>query len=194
MNDQDTHAPGNWREAFAALPLETPPPDAFAVFAAQVQRAASLSPKRQPRRWPWLALAAAVLLVVAMPMVLREMADPVSVPVAGLATAPNAASPDEITQALVVLQTRSAQLEDLLMQMRDERVASGPAAALDEALEERLVLIDTALFQPSLPEARLLVLWRERVAALQQLAAFQGSQRLLAAQGERYDGRLVAFD
>lgn len=94
--------------------------------------------------------------------------------------------------ALQSLYAQSAQLEGLLAQVQDERVASGPAAALAGQFETRLALIDASLSQPSLEAAQRADLWRERVDALQQLVGFQGTQRWLTARGERYDGQLVA--
>lgn len=95
-------------------------------------------------------------------------------------------------EALQSLYAQSAQLEGLLAQVRDERMASGPAAALAAQLEARLALIDASLSQSSLAADRRADLWRERVDALQQLAGFESTQRWLTAQGERYDGQLVA--
>ncbi len=94
--------------------------------------------------------------------------------------------------ALQSLYAQSAQLEYLLAQVQDERVASGPAAALAGQFETRLALIDASLSQPSLEAGQRADLWRERVDALQQLVGFQSTQRWLTAQGERYDGQLVA--
>ena len=95
-------------------------------------------------------------------------------------------------EALQSLYAQSAQLEGLLAQVRDERMTSGPAAALAGQLEARLALIDASLSQPSLEAGQRADLWRERVGALQQLAGFESTQRWLTAQGERYDGQLVA--
>ncbi|HEY5972396.1 MAG TPA: hypothetical protein VIT22_10610 [Pseudoxanthomonas sp.] len=94
--------------------------------------------------------------------------------------------------ALQSLYAQSAQLEGLLAQMQDERMASGPAAALAGQFETRLALIDASLSQPSLEAEQCADLWRDRVDALQQLVGFESTQRWLTAQGERYDGQLVA--
>ena len=112
--------------------------------------------------------------------------------VAEVATADSPASDSNDHDALQSLYAQSAQLEGLLAQVQDERVASGPAAALAGQFEARLALIDASLSQPSLEAGQRADLWRERVDALQQLVGFQGTQRWLTAQGERYDGQLVA--
>ena len=96
--------------------------------------------------------------------------------------------------ALAVLQAQSAQLESLLAMARDERVASGTAAALSNELDTRVGLIDAALIQPGLAPRRRIELWRLRVDALQQLAGIEATQRLYAARGQRYAAVLVSLD
>lgn len=112
--------------------------------------------------------------------------------VAEVATTDSPASDSIDHEALQSLYAQSAQLEGLLAQIQDGRVSSGPAAALAGQFETRLALIDASLSQPSLEAGQRAELWRERVDALQQLVGFQGTQRWLTAQGERYDGQLVA--
>ena len=94
--------------------------------------------------------------------------------------------------ALTTLYAQSAQLEALLAQVQDDRVVTGPAAAMAGELEARVADIDASLSQPGLAARQRAALWRDRVDALQQLAGFHSTQRLLAADGERYDGQLVA--
>ncbi|GAB2508478.1 hypothetical protein GCM10027084_24660 [Pseudoxanthomonas sangjuensis] len=227
--------PRNWTEAFAALPLETPPRDAWAQLAAELRPATG--PKRN-RRPLWMALAAAVALAIALPFARLPRGDetPPSVamqpatdaPVASAdkspvdpavespgespavepapsparvarttakpktAPTPVAKAPANDAAALASLYTQSAQLEGLLARMRDDRVSTGPAAVLADRLETRVALIDAALAEPALDDARRTDLWRERVDALRQLAGFESTQRWLAAQGESYDAQLVA--
>lgn len=180
----DTFAPGpprDWREAFAALPLEQPAPDGWARVRAGLDA-------RRRARWPtWLAMAAALVLAVALPWQWQRdhaapaPAAPVPGPVAG-------------TDALEQLYAQSAQLEALLAMARDDRVSSATAAALGGDLDQELARIDAALMQPGLPHAEQLALWRQRVDALRTVVGFEGTRRLLAAQGERYDGALVSID
>ncbi|MFT4255457.1 MAG: hypothetical protein QM599_00590 [Pseudoxanthomonas sp.] len=180
--------PRNWSEAFAALPLETPDRDAWPRLATEIRahRPTTRPAARRHRRATWLALAAAVALAVAMPLAWwpRDAAAPATVAVQGTAAT------DETE--LAALYAQSARLESLLSQWRDERVATGPAAVLAGEYETRLAGIDAALSEPALSAPQRAALWRERIDALQRLTAFHGSQRLLAAQGERYDGQLVA--
>lgn len=98
------------------------------------------------------------------------------------------------TDPLENLYAESAQLEAVLAMARDERVASGAAAALASDFDAQVARIDAALVQPGITDARRTELWRDRVDALRGLAAFESTRRLLAAQGERYDARLVAID
>lgn len=61
--DQDTHTA--WAGAFAALPQETPAADGWQRLQARLPQA----PTRQRTRWPlWLASAASLALVVAIPL------------------------------------------------------------------------------------------------------------------------------
>jgi hypothetical protein len=77
---------------------------------------------------------------------------------------------------------------------RDERVSSAAAASVANDLDGQLAQIDAALMQPDLPLARQRALWRERVQTLRTVVGFEGTRRLLAAEGERYDGALVRVD
>lgn len=107
-----------------------------------------------------------------------------------VATTQDAATAD----ALDGLYARSAQLESLLALARDERVASGAAAALTETLEARVATVDAALSQPDLTTAQRNSLWDTRIDALQQLVGIEATQRLYAARGESYDAALVTID
>ena len=107
-----------------------------------------------------------------------------------VATTQDAATAD----ALDGLYARSAQLESLLALARDERVASGAAAALTETLEARVATVDAALSQPDLTTAQRNSLWDTRIDALQQLVGIEATQRLYAARGQSYDAALVTVD
>ena len=111
-------------------------------------------------------------------------------PASQVATAQDAAP----AAALDGLYARSAQLESLLALARDERVASGAAAALAETLEARVATVDAALSQPDLTTAQRTSLWDTRVDALQQLVGIEATQRLYAARGQSYDAALVTVD
>ncbi|MGX5730885.1 hypothetical protein ACWKWK_10180 [Pseudoxanthomonas beigongshangi] len=92
---------------------------------------------------------------------------------------------------LETLYAESAQLEALLSQIRDDRMASGPAMALSAALNERVAGIDVALSQPDLAADTRVGLWRERVAVLQRLTGVEGTQRWMAANGYQADGAVA---
>lgn len=185
MTDNRPSAPDSWRGAFAALPLEAPPADAWPQLAARVHPV-----RRATRRPIWMALAATLALTLALRTFL-----PLLSPNTGHDTPPAPlvdATSQEDPARLAALQQRSAQLEAWLAQVRDERVATGMAATLSQTLQARLELIDAALSEPSLPASDVEALWRGRVDTLQRLTAFESGQRVLAAQGQLYDGQLVA--
>src|SRR5690349_4409708 len=73
------HTPGNWGEAFAALPAETPPRDGWRRVARQ------LDTRRRARRlpaWAGIAVAAGLLLVVGLWSGLQPTAPAPASPVA----------------------------------------------------------------------------------------------------------------
>ena len=119
---------------------------------------------------------------------------------AHLAASPAPTSRDEsaepaATPELERLYAESAQLEGLLALARDGGgVANGAVAMLSDDLATRVAQIDAALMEPSLGSDRRIALWRERVDALRQAAAFESTQRLLAARGQQYDAMLVSID
>lgn len=92
------------------------------------------------------------------------------------------------------LYAQSGRLESLLAMARDERVASGTAAALSDELDARVADIDAALAQPDLGDAQRADLWHRRVDALQQLVGIEATNRLYAARGQTYDAALVSID
>lgn len=92
------------------------------------------------------------------------------------------------------LYAESAQLEALVALARDDRVATGAAATLTSAYDMQVAGIDAALREPDMDAAQRTALWQQRVDALRQLAGFESTQRMLAAQGEHYDAMLVSID
>jgi hypothetical protein len=95
---------------------------------------------------------------------------------------------------LEALYAESARLEALLALARDDRVATGAAAALGHAFDAQVANIDAALREPALPDDTRNALWQQRVDTLRQFAGFESTQRALAASGERYDAMLVSVD
>lgn len=93
---QDGHetrsAPPQWSEAFAALPLESPAPRAWQRLQARLPEPA----KMPRRRWPlWLATAASLALVVAIPLRtgMRDAAPAQTTPAPAFAANAGAAKP-----------------------------------------------------------------------------------------------------
>lgn len=97
-------------------------------------------------------------------------------------------------ETLESLYSASAQLETLLAMTRDTRVESGPAAVLAGGFDAELALIDARLAEPGLDLAEQRTLWRARVDTLQDASGFEAHQRLLSAEGRRYEGALVSVD
>jgi hypothetical protein len=212
---QHPSSPSDWTEAFATLPLEAPAASAWPAIARRLDA-------RRRARWPlWLATAAALALVAVVP--LQRLADDrvarpgdSAIVDAGSRAAPASAVSGAVGDDVGVatadrplptgavdrpdrteferLYAESAQLEAVLAMARDDRVASGPAAALSDELDAYLTSIDAALSQPALPRSQRLALWDQRVDALRQVAGFASTQRWLAANGDRYDGALVSVD
>jgi hypothetical protein len=178
-------APADWGAAFAALPAENAPADAWSRVAARLD-----APRTRSHRSAWLALAAALVLALAWPWHLhRESAPAASAPaVTASHDAPSHGS------TLDRLYTESARLEALVTYARDEQVASGSAAALSARYDARIADIDAALGQPGLSAERQRTLWQARVDTLRALATFEANRRWLATQGERYDGTLARVD
>jgi hypothetical protein len=107
---------------------------------------------------------------------------------------PAAAQAPAGEETLESLYSASAQLETLLAMTRDTRVESGPAAALAGDFDAELALIDARLAEPGLDPAEQRTLWRARVDTLQDASSFEAHQRLLSAEGRRYEGALVSVD
>ena len=180
------HAPEGWNDAFAALPLENPPGDGWSRLSAQWHA------RRRPRWVPRLAIAAALVLAVALPLGLRQRLQPAAdgAP-ASVATASQAPSQP---QTLDQLYAESARLEAVLQYARDDRVSSAAAAAVAGDMDARIATIDRALMQPGLSPEQQLWLWRNRVDALRSQAGFESTRRWLAANGGRYDGAVARVD
>lgn len=178
--------PGDWRTAFAALPVEDAPADAWPRVAARLD-----ARRVQWRRPVWLAAAAALVVALAWPWHLHHD-DATTAMTATPTTASVAATKHDAT--LDRLYVESARLEALVSYARDDQVASGSAAALSARYDARVADIDAALGQPGLSAERQRTLWQARVDTLRSLAAFEANRRWLATQGERYDGALVSVD
>ena len=101
---------------------------------------------------------------------------------------------DAATQPIESLHAESAQLEQLLAMVRDDRVASATSVALSSDLDNHIAGIDDALAQPDLDTTDRDRLWQQRVDALQQLVGIETTNRLLSARGEHFNASLVSID
>jgi hypothetical protein len=135
-----------------ALPLETPPADAWASIRARIEApATSRLPRRTLSPW-WLALAAGLAAIALLPTALQQP---------GAVATPAADAP---INALV---QRSQALESEIRSLR----AANPALAeaqyqWERAIESDLALVDVGLAERSPQQAQL---WRERVRLLEEL-------------------------
>lgn len=75
--------PAGWGDAFASLPQQAPAPDGWQRLQARLPAA----PARERTRWPlWLATAASLALVVAIPLRMQSTGTPDPVPLAATAS------------------------------------------------------------------------------------------------------------
>lgn len=100
---------------------------------------------------------------------------------------------DASPQPIESLYAESAQLEQLLAMVRDERVASGTSAALSSDLDDRVAGIDAELTQAGLAATDRDRLWRQRVDAMQQLVGIE-TTRMLSARADTFTASLVSID
>lgn len=182
------NTPGTWNEAFAALPSEQPPTDAWRQLAVR------LPSRRRAPAWIGLAAAATLVAVLVAPWERREPRLDEGGRIAASAAPTSAATASAAPASkLDTLYTESAQLEALLAVARDDRVSSASAALLSYEMDARIVAIDASLARADLTDDERLQLWQARVDALRQAAGFESTQRLLASQG-RSDVMLVSVD
>lgn len=142
-------------ERLAALPLETPPAAGWSELRARL--AQPTAPRRPRRSSPWwLALAAGLAAVLALPQWQRAPLPQAQPPAATVAAAPGVTALVRRSQALEaeIRSLRAAGVELADVQYEWER-----------AIESDLALVDVGLAADSHTEA----LWRERVRLLEEL-------------------------
>lgn len=125
--------PGDWSAAFAALPLETPPSDGW-------RRIASRLPATRRTRWPaWLATAAVLALVAALPMKLPGPDDVVvprpDAPPRAQRTPPASDTPAMRVTAVAPLRSATQPVRDA--RLDGDRVAATPASEARENHDAR---------------------------------------------------------
>jgi hypothetical protein len=167
-------------QALRSLPLLQPPRSAWPALQAKlpVRRIA------RTRRAAWLALAASIAMLAALP---SWLANPVvapppaqSVPVAGAGARVEA----DASSAISLLMRESSQLEQWIAWSPSGTVDSGPNASLVSGLSERVQQIDALLERADLDTDASLPLWQERVLRLRQMAHIENTDQLMAARGE----------
>ncbi len=174
--------------ATAAASSTTPPTIDTATVAAQATVDAASPPSPSAAR---VAIAASV---APPPRARSARPRTTKVAIAAAAAVPATTQAPADEETLESLYSASAQLESLLAMTRDTRVESGPAAALAGGFDAELALIDARLAEPGLDPAEQRTLWRARVDTLQDASSFEAHQRLLSAEGRRYEGALVSVD
>ena len=141
------------RDRLAALPLETPPAAAWTAIRRQLETHATPRAPRRPSPW-WLALAAAIAVVVIAPALQQS-------------GAPDVRGTTPVAPEVTALMQRSRSLES---EIRGLRAASPDVAETqfdwESAIESDLALVDVGLGAPG---ARPEPLWRERVRLLEEL-------------------------
>lgn len=237
-----TPPPRDWSDAFAALPLETPPADGWALLRARLPQPVAARPAhRRPTRR--VAIAAAVAMAALLPAWwLHQPGPPSATPVAmdlpmqasdasvmpahgapAIGTAPAATTlPGQLATAAPVeestpgtlhgaappamqrrpamastkrvatpssdpldtLYAESAQLEAVLAQLPEARMANAATEALSAGLHDHVASIDVALSQPALPPDVQADLWQQRVDTLRQLTGVEATQRWQVARGD----------
>ena len=140
------------RERLAALPLETPPA-AWTAIRMQLEAQAPPRVPRRPSPW-WLALAAAIAVVVIAPALQHS-------------GAPDARGTTPVAPEVAALMQRSRLLES---EIRGLRAASPDVAETqfdwESAIESDLALVDVGLAARG---EHAEPLWRERVRLLEEL-------------------------
>jgi len=213
MNEHTpSRATDSWHEAFAALPLEAPPADAWPKLAPHLA-----PPRRHPRRALSWAIAACTAALAALPALLlvrhagptQESATPAATtriparaaqagavgvhadarPDPAAAGGASAAGSPPAHVALDQLQAESARLEALLAELSVDGPVDGAQLALVLALQAQVGEVDAALAAPALAADARAELWQRRVALLRELAAVASDQRwdaLFADASSRY--------
>lgn len=163
-------------QALRALPLEAPAQSLWPALQAH-------RPKRPVRPiWPLAAAASAALLAVLLQFRGAPGGGAPANPASG-------AAPSEITR----LMDRSAQLENIFYAAQDDARSSATVIASNLGIEEQLAAIDTQLAgQPDTADA--LVLWRQRVALLDQGVALNNANAAYRAEGGGFDLALASLN
>lgn len=182
MSDRSTELP---MAGTVAAPSGTPSAIDTATVAAQATVDTAPPPSPSAAR---VAIAASV---APAPQARSARARTTKIAVDAVPATTQAPAGEETLESLY---SASAQLETLLAMTRDTRVESGPAAALAGGFDAELALIDARLAEPGLDPAEQRTLWRARVDTLQNASSFEAHQRLLSAEGRRYEGALVSVD
>ena len=192
----DRHSPTriDLGEALRALPLQAPERSAWSEIAATLQTPATTTRRRA--RWP-IAVAAAVALAFAALFATHRVqpsnttvatiAPPAASGVENAANGTNVknadrAKPADATLRLVRLQNRSQALERWLDETdRAAAPMGGQDLAAAAEIEDMIGLVDVQL--EAAPHDSEVLLWRRRVALLEDLTALRYSSYTLSERG-----------
>lgn len=155
-------------QALRDLPLEAPMHSAWPLLLAQI-------PKKKPRRYLPMALAAGIALFAIIPLSLR------SPPVTETLS-------DSRLQSMM---RQSSQLETLLVATRNSTAGNASAEVISLSLEDRIQAIDSELASATLSPTQQLNLWQQRVDILQEATGMYSSQRFQQAEGRPYEIAMV---
>lgn len=164
--------------ALRALPLEAPEPSAWPALAAAAGRSGATQARRDSR-FAWAAAAAVAALAVAIPWIVPRDADD-----GDRSTTPTVAEPtanDADARLVADLIARNQALERALREDGGGWAVDADYAMAAAQVEELIAAVDGQLAAIDAPrEAE--VLWRVRLALLQELATLRsgGEESLLA--------------
>lgn len=184
MHNEDIRSESTLGAALRALPLRSPPNDAWSKLAAELQ------PKRRKRfGWP-LALAAGAVLACGIAwMHSKNSATGTDTAASSIPTATIADTDVNATNAangkseqLLALQSRSRELEQWLHATAGAATPlPGHDLAAAEEIESLIGVVDVELTAPAQHDEE--KLWRRRVNLLEDLTALRYSNYRLAEAG-----------
>ncbi|MEO6171884.1 MAG: hypothetical protein ABIP02_02075 [Arenimonas sp.] len=169
MADITAHTHGiRIEQALRDLPLEAPLQSLWPLLSQRL-------PKKTPRRYLPLALAAGLALLVVIPMSLNSPA----------------LVENQLDPKLKSVMQQSSQLENILVATRNSTSSNASAEVISLALEDRIHAIDTRLASGTLKPTQQLGLWQQRVGILQEATGLYSTQRYQQAEGRPYEIALV---
>ncbi len=186
------HAPAGWGDAFAALPMETPPADGWQRVSRALDGPSRSHLRNRRGRWPvWLAAAATVSAIALVPVLMRE-SPPTDAIETARTTQPPATRPAQTTVPAAVpsaVATTPASVQDEVPQATAKAPAAtprkrrpSPTTPPHEAEPRRLIAAEgtpvEAVAAPDMPALHTL---QAQSAQLEALVALARDDRVASA-------------